>query len=343
MKEMERGLDVQREVWQRTLHEIEHSQEIEKIARHPCVICLDDVSERAVLIPCRHDQFDFLCLASWLEERTQCPLCKSDIQSVHYGIHSPTDFQVYTIHNTKSSSVPNSVPTWTARQRPPARRSRQLALARPASPDSAIRRRREVYRQLLYSQHVGSNRISRFRALTPTFFAQDSELVSRARMWIRRELRVFEYLDPLSEDAGGAGLSAASAIQGSTVISSKRGTVRGNNAEFLLEYIIAILKTINIRDASGQPEDMLQEFLGRAHARLFLHELGSWLRSPYTSLEAWDRHVQYEESREANVDPESGGLSRKRRREEGGNEEGFRRRGNVNSRTRGYDSYRPSY
>ena len=40
-----------------------------------CVICLDSVSERAVASPCRHHNFDFLCLVSWLQERSTCPLC----------------------------------------------------------------------------------------------------------------------------------------------------------------------------------------------------------------------------------------------------------------------------
>ena len=61
----------------------------------------------------------------------------------------------------------------------------------------------------------------------------------------------------------------------------------------LLEYIIAILKTVDIKGSGGQAEDMLQEFLGRDNTRLFLHELRAWLRSPYISLEAWDRNVQY--------------------------------------------------
>ena len=68
---------------------------------------------------------------------------------------------------------------------------------------------------------------------------------------------------------------------------------RASNAEFLLEYIIAILKTVDIKGAGGQAEDMLQEFLGREKTRLFLHELRAWLRSPYKSIEDWDRHVQY--------------------------------------------------
>ena len=77
---------------------------------------------------------------------------------------------------------------------------------------------------------------------------------------------------------------------------------RPNNAEFLLEYIIAILKTVDVKGSGGQAEDMLQEFLGRENTQLFLHELKAWLRSPYISLEDWDRHVQYDEGRALTVE-----------------------------------------
>ena len=74
---------------------------------------------------------------------------------------------------------------------------------------------------------------------------------------------------------------------------------RANNAEFLLEYIIAILKTVDIK--GNQAEDMLQEFLGRDNTRLFLHELKAWLRSPYMTLEDWDRHVQYNKNNHSTI------------------------------------------
>ena len=73
-------------------------------------------------------------------------------------------------------------------------------------------------------------------------------------------------------------------------------TRRSNNAEFLLEYIVAILRTVPINGSQGMTEDMLQEFLGRDNTRLFLHELRAWLRSPYTRLDMYDQHVQYSEN-----------------------------------------------
>ena len=125
--------------------------------------------------------------------------------------------------------------------------------------DAALLRRKEVYSLRLYSLHVGSNRLSKFRDLTPQLFVQDQELVSRAKRWIRRELQVFQFLN-------------------SDGIGEERIARRANNAEFLLEYIVAILKTVDIK--GSQAEDMLQEFLGRDNACLFLHELKAWLRSP---------------------------------------------------------------
>lgn len=245
---------------------------------NPCVICLDCISERAVASPCRHHSFDFLCLVSWLQESPTCPLCKAEVEHVEYEQQSPEDFKVYKVSQ-------KLCPVTSAHDAQNSHRSRQHVTSKgqrrrpqPSSnPDAALLRRRRIYLLQRYSLHVGSNRLSRFRNLTLELFRRDEELLSRARKWIRRELQVFEFLN--SESASGEAVSR-----------------RTNNAEFLLEYIIAILKTVDINGAEGQAEDILQEFLGRDNARLFLHELKAWLRSPYALLEDWDRHVQYSES-----------------------------------------------
>jgi len=123
--------------------------------------------------------------------------------------------------------------------------------------------------------HIGSNRVSRFRNVTPQDVASSPDLQSKARKWIRRELRVFSFLNP-----------AASIAE----TSYGRGA---GNSEFLLEYVVAILKTLELKDSSGRAEDLLAEFLGRENARLFLHELENWMRSPYQELGDWDRVMQY--------------------------------------------------
>ncbi|KAL8774972.1 MAG: hypothetical protein Q9209_000451 [Squamulea sp. 1 TL-2023] len=212
---------------------------------------------------------------------------KIEVLAVDYGWASPDGCKTYQVTQrekqdnsierveNESSSISNAQTRFTRgypRPRRPARPSRP-----PLSPDTALLRRRQVYARKLYSLHVGTNRLSRFRDLSPRLFSRDEELMRRARKWIRRELQVFDFLNNDGQEEEGV----------------KRRT---NNAEFLLEYIVAILKTVDIKGSRGQAEDMLQEFLGRENTQLFLHELRAWLRSPYTSLEDWDRHVQYADS-----------------------------------------------
>lgn len=259
-------------------------------AEASCVICLECISERACTLPCRHSSFDFLCLISWLQEQPTCPLCKSDVNSVEYGWRDPRGCTVYELPQ-------RSVPTAAEEPSRPPQSDLDLRTGRSvneprqrgrshasraheqlSNPNAALLRRKHIYAHNLYSLHVGSNRLSRFRDLSSHQFTHDTELISRARKWIRRELQVFTFLngDGDSPQAGA--------------------TKRANNAEFLLEYIIAILKSVDIKGSSGQAEEMLQEFLGREHTRLFLHELRAWLRSPYTQLADWDRWVQYSDT-----------------------------------------------
>jgi hypothetical protein len=267
--------DLRSAVLQKTLSEIPAS---DSDAADCCVICLDRITEKAKAHPCLHQSFDYLCLLSWLEQRPSCPLCKADIKTVHYDFTTDNEYKTYAVPRKAETTSEESSASNHARssrgRRPQLHRNHFDRFNRPRpTADEAILFRRDIYRNKLYSLHVGSNRISRFRDLTPQLFSSDVELVSRARKWIRRELQVFEFL---SGEAPGS--------------SNNR---RMNNAEFLLEYIIAILKTVDTQGSGGQAEDMLQEFLGRENTKLFLHELRSWLRSPYTSLEDWDRAVQY--------------------------------------------------
>jgi regulator of sirC expression with transglutaminase-like and TPR domain len=53
-----------------------------------------------------------------------------------------------------------------------------------------------------------------------------------------------------------------------------------------------------LRGADGRAEELLADFLGRDNTKLVLHELEAWLRSPYMTLDSWDRHVQYAERRQ---------------------------------------------
>ncbi|KAL4879639.1 hypothetical protein BJY04DRAFT_193305 [Aspergillus karnatakaensis] len=276
--------DLQQQILQRTLQEVAQEQDVQD----PCVICLEPITEPAIVVSCNHANFDFLCLLSWLEQRRKCPLCKSDVSTVKYELENPDGPKTYQLPALPppSASAPPTGHTHT-HGRPHGRNPRRPRRPRsppPRTPDDPLLRRQQVYRNRLYSFRVGSNRLSQYREFTPEMFNRDEELVSRARKWIRRELRVFEFLNP------DASSDSSVARPGQQRLESRRG----NNAEFLLEYVIAILRTVDIKGSAGQAEELLRDFLGRDNASLFLHELQAWLRSPYTSLEDWDRNVQYD-------------------------------------------------
>jgi len=287
-----------------------------------CVICLDCISEPCAALPCAHAHFDFLCLLGWLQERPTCPLCKSTVYKVRYEDTKAGEsiyrvpISLKTRHDNSVADTPQSTPADYLRRRQRRQRSPEAVRGvggHISRPGEAIQLRRQVYRHQLYSLRkfhplhlskskltillpdVGSNRLSRYTTPpTPQAFATIPHLVSRARLWIRRELQVFSLLSDSPSIPDNRRTASTQSPQRNQVM--RAGTShsrRRDNAEFLLEYIIAILKTVDIQGSAGQAEDMLSDFLGRDDARLFLHELRSWLRSPCQSLVAWDREVQY--------------------------------------------------
>ncbi|KAI0544143.1 hypothetical protein F4679DRAFT_589762 [Xylaria curta] len=321
--------DLQSKVLQNTLAEVAARSEPTdegQLSEPCCVICLDSITEACEARPCKHRNFDYVCLLNWLERSSKCPLCKSSIHEVGYDFdyEGPGTSRVYLVPQVTTDTPRNEQtqtqpprPRWTAERAN--RRRYEHSRHPPVTHDQAIVRRQEIYRNHLYSLHVGSNSRSRYRDITPALFESEPELVSRARAWLRRELQVFAFLRTSSNP------------QSSDDAMTRR---RANNAEFLLEYIIAILKTVDIQGSQGAAEDMLCEFLGRENTKLLLHELRSFLRSPW-SIEAWDRKVQYpsstvelvkREDKDAEYRPglSGGGPIRNRNRMRG-------------------DSYRPSY
>ena len=235
-----------------------------------CTICLEVISERAVAVPCNHLTFDFLCLVSWLQERSTCPLCNAVVQEVQYDFRNPEDYETYQIPKTEANTRGESTFERFRRQRGQnfvQRRTERLAGAVPTE-DPALERRRQIYRGKLYALHIGANRYSGYRDFSPRDFAASEGLQRRARMFLRRELQIFSFLNTATAPRSG-------------------------NREFLLEYIVAILKTNELKGASGHAEDLLADYLGRSNAKLLLHELEAWLSSPYATLVDWDSNVQY--------------------------------------------------
>ncbi|OAA77312.1 Zinc finger, RING/FYVE/PHD-type [Akanthomyces lecanii RCEF 1005] len=259
-----------------------------------CAICLEPVTAPCEVVPCGHVVFDLPCVLGWLALHPSCPLCKTPVVRLLHGASGELGRPYSEFHDpatgarrppSRSTGLPTPAPT----PPPPPHPIHRPAAAREEGEPRAVAVRRDVYRRNRFSMHVGSNPVSRYRELTAAMFQHDEQLVSRARMFIRRELRVFTFLTanraPPPTPPSGHALAAAAAPP-----PLRR---RAPSTEFLLEFIVSMLKSVEMMGNRGAAQNTLADYLGREFARLFLHELRSWLRSPYTSLEEWDRAVQY--------------------------------------------------
>jgi hypothetical protein len=68
-------VDLRQKILQKTLEEAAHDDE--DGSPGPCVICLESITQLAIAVPCKHANFDFLCLVNWLQQQRSCPLCSS--------------------------------------------------------------------------------------------------------------------------------------------------------------------------------------------------------------------------------------------------------------------------
>ena len=65
-----------------------------------CCICLGKMSNKSFTDNCLHE-FCFDCILRWSTVNTQCPLCKSEFNSIIHNIKSKLDYDRYKIPVTK--------------------------------------------------------------------------------------------------------------------------------------------------------------------------------------------------------------------------------------------------
>ncbi|KAL5513919.1 hypothetical protein ACEPAG_2680 [Sanghuangporus baumii] len=250
----------------------------EELEGDHCSICLQLLLDRTLIPECSHE-FCFECIVTWTEQSRRCPLCTRTIGTylIHH-IRSNYDYQKYHLPPLRSSPPPiqplrrvrgSSIHQRPGQERRWGRRQRRDQDVADEL-ERAIDRRRWIYQNRLFAKHVGSNRASRYRPFpTPTQFSASPDYISRATVFIRRELRVWPNLD----------------------------------VEFLTTFILSLMKAIDIRSESAVK--LMAEFLDMdcpyregnrfPNAEHFVHELYSFLRSPYKTLSAYDVNVQYDE------------------------------------------------
>lgn len=51
-----------------------------------CVIYLGELIEQCEAQPCQHNNFDYICLITWLGQQATCPLCKTEVHELRYEL-----------------------------------------------------------------------------------------------------------------------------------------------------------------------------------------------------------------------------------------------------------------
>lgn len=161
------------------------------------------------------------------EQSRRCPLCSGQVGDyLIHDVRSKYDFSKHYLNPLRTS--PRTEPPLAripgARRQTrradvrwgrDARRERERELREADELERAIEKRRWIYRHNLYAkvrcmpsvvpavskpltqlQHVASNLHTRYKPYpTPAQFASNPDLISRANIFVRRELRVWDALD----------------------------------------------------------------------------------------------------------------------------------------------------
>ncbi|GAA5916046.1 uncharacterized protein JCM6883_001982 [Sporobolomyces salmoneus] len=241
-----------------------------------CAICLAPIDNKTVIYPCHHGQFCWNCIRAWTDQSRKCPLCLGPIEHLIHNIRSTKDYSTYhllPLHTLQSSGSSTSITPSSSRPRRPLSTSASLprhalygrqAIQTLDSPtprerleEIALERRKYIYREGLYAKHVASNRYTGFKPFSPQTFSLNSELKAKVIKFIRRELQVFPAVD----------------------------------ISFLTTYLISIASQLDLRSPAALR--LVSDFLSESDAQHLVHEIVTFARSPFTSLEGYDRFIQY--------------------------------------------------
>lgn len=188
---------------------------------------------------------------------------KSQVTSISYNFHAPDLFRTFGLPSPTATDALREDQRTVGRAR--ARRFRRApSPAHPKNPAQEFRR--HVYKHNCLCLRIGTSPHTGYQNLTAASFTSSPELQRKARLFLRRELQIFTFL---SLDK------------------------RVPNNEFLIEYMVAVLKRFEIRDSEGRVQRLIGEYLGMENAGMVCHELEGFLRWKGEGLKEWDEVVQY--------------------------------------------------
>ncbi|KAK9460101.1 uncharacterized protein V1516DRAFT_486336 [Lipomyces oligophaga] len=260
------------------------AEEIVDSESEKCAICLQVLipTRQVYTFPCRH-RWHLTCISQWLRVSKQptCPLCKEIVELVVFEYPSKhlADQAVLRIPVsvfTKPAPIPVSFSVSQTDQSPTTGLEESFSRF-----TMSVFRRQYIYRNRLRVCHFGANPYSRFTRLPGSLeFRRSQVLQARMRGFIRRELCVFPVLfDP----------------QNPVLREYFLATSTSREIEFVTAYTLHIFGHIDVQTAQGHLTAVaaLAEYLGSQHAKLYVHEVCQFARSPCSSVFEYDRLAQY--------------------------------------------------
>ncbi|GAA6031825.1 hypothetical protein JCM8097_002009 [Rhodosporidiobolus ruineniae] len=255
----------------------EHGDEDEE----QCAVCLSPIENKTVVYPCHHGQFCWGCIRAWTDQSRKCPLCLGPIEHLIHNIRSSKDYQnhyLLPLSALQSSAPSDQFLPPRGNRRPQVNvplprhalygRNRHSSAARlnngedestwrERAEERALERRKYIYREGLYAKHVASNRYTGFKPFNPQTFTTNPDMKARVIKFVRREIQVFPTVD----------------------------------VNFLTTYLVSIASQLDLRSSAAIR--LISDFLSEQDAQHLVHEITTFARSPFTSLEGYDRFVQY--------------------------------------------------
>ncbi|GAA5887374.1 hypothetical protein JCM6882_002510 [Rhodosporidiobolus microsporus] len=254
----------------------EDPADVQELDEEHCAICLSPIENKTVVHPCHHGQFCWNCIRAWTDQSRKCPLCLGPIEHLIHNIRSAKDYQIHHLlplsalasdgplppRGNRRSTINPTLPRHALYGRNRFSSASRLndideTTWREREEERALERRKYIYKEGLYAKHVASNRYTGFKPFTPQTFANNGDMKARVIKFVRRELQVFPTVD----------------------------------ISFLTTYLVSIASQLDLRSAAAIR--LISDFLSEQDAQHLVHEITTFARSPFTSLEGYDRFVQY--------------------------------------------------
>ncbi|EFA76139.1 RING zinc finger-containing protein [Heterostelium album PN500] len=219
-----------------------------------CPICLSEIEDITFLDICFH-HFCYICILQWSEISGNCPLCKSNFQSLIHDVKSNKEYKRHLINNKNSNNnANNSNNRRLNHQQQQQQQQQRIFIPNNNSNTSSHEFRRSVYaRQIKAIPMVPPFKLY----LSPQMISANySRWKSRLSPWIKRELQAI---------------------------------LQTEQVDILEEMILSLLKKHTIDSAIII--DTLKRFLFDK-TDLFLHELLCFACSHY-NIQAYDQNVTY--------------------------------------------------